>query len=142
MPLTLTHERPKPWPENPKTLGEHLLKRRKEAGKKQVEVAQELAIDEATYLHWEKDQTAPGAEHFPKIFGFLGYDPLPPPTTLGQQIARQRLRLGLSLDVAAASIGVDSGSMSRWERDLQHPKYRMEAVQRFLGQGVLPFKLD
>ena len=135
MPLTLNYERPKQWPENPKTLGEHLLRRRRELGKKQVEIAQELAVDENTYLHWEKDQTYPGADHFPRIFGFLGYDPLPAPTTLGQQIARQRLRLGLSLEAAAASIGVDSGSMSRWERGLQSPKYRMEAVELFL-RGV------
>ena len=89
VPVSLGALRPKNYVEDPKPLGEHLLKRRKEAGKKQVEMAQELEADEATYLHWEKDQTYPGAEHFPRIFRFLGYDPLPPVATPGQQIARE-----------------------------------------------------
>jgi DNA-binding transcriptional regulator YiaG len=52
---------------------------------------------------------------FPAIFGFLGYDPFPAPTTVSEKIAAKRRELGWSIKEAAKRIGVDEGTFSRWE---------------------------
>jgi DNA-binding XRE family transcriptional regulator len=44
-----------PYPRAPRTLGEHLKKRRCELGLRQKDAAQLLGVNEFTYLGWEKD---------------------------------------------------------------------------------------
>ena len=133
MPVTFRWTRPKPYPEHPKTLGEHLLKRRIESGKKQAEVASELAIDVGTYANWENDRTEPVTRYYPAIFRFLGYDPFPAPITLAERIASKRRMLGLSLKQAAQLVGVDEGTFLRWERGEWKPRMSGPAIERFLN---------
>jgi len=66
--------RPKP----PKTLGEHLRKRRREVGKRQSDVATELDVSTWTYLLWEQDRASPTVGQYPALIRFLGYDPHEP----------------------------------------------------------------
>jgi DNA-binding XRE family transcriptional regulator len=51
--------RPKPYPERPQTLGEHLLKHRAKAGLTQSQVARQLRVSTGTYLLWETARTTP-----------------------------------------------------------------------------------
>jgi DNA-binding XRE family transcriptional regulator len=92
-----------------------------------------LAVDETTYLHWEKGQTIPAIEHYPGIFRFLGYDPFPTPVTLAEQIGRKRRVLGLSISDAARLVGVDEGTFARWERGEWKPRMSQAKVDQFLA---------
>ena len=125
--------RPKPYPEHPTTLGEHLRKRRLQAGLLQREVAGQLGVDKETFATWEKGRCTPTVWYYPAIFSFLGYDPFPAPTTLPERIASQRRRLGLSLREAARKIGVDQGTLIRWESGEWKPRRSQDAVETFLA---------
>jgi transcriptional regulator with XRE-family HTH domain len=81
---------------------------------------------------WEQDRSTPSIRYYPAIFQFLGYDPFPEPTTLPQRIAAKRRQLGLTIEGAALSIGVDEGTLRRWESGEWKPRMSTEAVQRFL----------
>lgn len=115
VPLILKSQRSLGFAAQPKTLGEHLKKRRLEQELTQAEVGKTLATDEWTVGNWEKDKTFPAVRYFPAIFRFLGYDPFPKPTTLPEQLLARRRSLGLSMKKAAKKIGVDEGTFSKWE---------------------------
>src|SRR6185312_15956348 len=122
----------KACPAEPKTLGEHLLKRRMEQGLTQAQVGQELGTDEWTVGNWEKDRTFPAVRYFPAIFRFLGYDPFPEPITLSEKLLAKRRALGLSVKRAAIQIGVNEGTFARWERGEWKPLKSDALVRRFL----------
>jgi transcriptional regulator with XRE-family HTH domain len=132
VPFTLRWARLKAYPDHPKTLGEHLLKRRIERRLTQHQVSLQLLTKTETVLLWEQDRVRPSARYYPAIFGFLGYDPLPAPTDLAGRIGRKRLELGLSIKTAANLIGVDEGAFSRWERGEWKPRMSESAVRKFL----------
>ncbi len=96
-------------------------------------MAGELGVGIETYFLWEKDQTLPVVRYYPAIFGFLGYDPFPPPTTLPERIAAQRRRLGLTIKKAAEKAGVDEGTFAQWERGTWKPRLSGKVVQGFLA---------
>jgi transcriptional regulator with XRE-family HTH domain len=58
----------------------------------------------------------------PGIIRFLGYNPLPEANTFGERLVRQRTMLGLTQKETAQELGVDQGTLARWERDEQEPK--------------------
>ena len=130
--LVLRWVRPKPYAENPATLGDHLLKRRSETGLTQKSVARQLKVNIWTYLLWEKDRSKPTIRYYPAIFEFLAYDPFPAPVTLGARILRKRQQLGFSIRDAAKVLGVDEGTFGRWERGEWKPRLSGAVVTRFL----------
>ena len=76
VPLCLIASRPSAIPSHPRTLGEHLRKRRSELGLTQTEVAEQLGVGGATVSNWEADRLKPGPLRRPAIVAFLGYDAL------------------------------------------------------------------
>lgn len=52
----------------------------------------------------------------PAILHFLGYDPFPPPTTLGGRLLQARRKHGWSTSEAARQLGVDRTTWQDWER--------------------------
>lgn len=101
-------------------------------GKTQQQVSVGLLAKPDTYFLWENDLSKPEARWWPAIFAFLGYDPLSPPRSLGERLARKRLQLGLSIRKAAATLGVDEGTFSRWESEEWKPRLSGNVVKRFL----------
>jgi len=93
-PVTLRSLKPKDFRENPRTLGECLKKRRLEQGLLQRQTAAQIGVSVDTYRRWEMDQVAPYAPAWRRIISFLGYDPGPPPQTLGEQLRNRRRVLG------------------------------------------------
>lgn len=72
--------KPRPgYPEEPKTIGEHLKRRRLDRGLRQKDVARELGVDFKIYENWEQEKYEPEDRFFPAIIRFLGYDPSPAP---------------------------------------------------------------
>jgi len=69
----------------------------------------------------------------PVIIEFLGYNPLPEATTMAGRLVRQRTTLGLTQKQAAVTIGVDQGTLARWERGEREPAGKwLERVERSL----------
>jgi len=123
-----------PWAFVPSTLGQHLKKRRLELGLLQREVAQRLAVDQFTYLTWEKDRKIPWDRYAPALKAFLGYDPGPAPVSLPGRLKAKRRGLGLSRKAAARRLGIDEGTLYRWERGISEPKGRhAELIAQFIG---------
>jgi len=125
---------PKPYDFEPKTLGEHVRKKRLKMGLMQKEVAKQLGVVPWTILNWEKGHTEPPIVSIPAIVRFLGYDPFPEAKTLPQLLLAKRRAMGWSIKEAAREIGVDPCTWSKWERG-QTILYRRHRVliARLLG---------
>ncbi|UTP39748.1 helix-turn-helix domain-containing protein [Phenylobacterium sp. LH3H17] len=109
-------------------LSARLRLRRRELGLLQVEAARLMGVNEWTYTNWEKAYYEPLDRFYPAIIGFLGYEPWPEPTTLGEALQAERRRRGLPVKRAAALVGVDEGTWSRWERGEWKPMTRARDV--------------
>jgi transcriptional regulator with XRE-family HTH domain len=69
----------------------------------------------------------------PAIIRFLGYNPLPEANGWGERLVRHRTSLGLSQKEAALKLGVDPGTLARWERGEREPAGVLRTrVERFL----------
>jgi DNA-binding XRE family transcriptional regulator len=74
--LTLRVPFPCPgYPKEPRSVGEHLLKRRRDLGLTQGQVAQALGVNAGTVITSEKNRQAPSGRRLLAIIRFLGYDP-------------------------------------------------------------------
>ena len=70
------------------------------------------------------------------IVRFLGYNPLPAATSVGERLVRQRTTLGLTQKESANRIGVDAGTLARWEQGRREPTGAFLCrVERFLQGG-------
>jgi transcriptional regulator with XRE-family HTH domain len=70
----------------------------------------------------------------PAILRFLGYNPLPPGRTWAERLVNARTALGLSQKESAQKIGVDQGTLARWERGEREPTGGFAArATRFLA---------
>jgi transcriptional regulator with XRE-family HTH domain len=125
--------KPTPFPLEPKTLGEHLKKRRHELGLIQKDVAARLGICHETYIHWEKDQTTPYTASYGPLIAFLGYDPSPAPQSLGERILARRRELGLTGKQLAHILGWDERTVLKYECNEWVPKgEKLEQLNAFL----------
>jgi len=70
--LTLKGRKPPPYgyPTEPKSLGEHMKKRRMDLGLTQREVARRIGANPWTVANWEKGKTNPASRFLPEIDGF------------------------------------------------------------------------
>ena len=94
------------YPAEPKSLGEHIKKRRVDLGLLQREVAQQLGVDKWTVLNWERGKTGPDVRYYPAIITFLGYNPLPQGETFPERLKAARQTRGLSWKRLAQELGV------------------------------------
>jgi DNA-binding XRE family transcriptional regulator len=103
--------KPKGYPENPKTLAEHLRRRRMDLGMTQKEAAHRLGAGQWTVINWENGRTAPAIRFLPGINAFLGFDPFDLGTTFRQRIRNARWRLGLSQRHLASQLVLGGSSV-------------------------------
>jgi transcriptional regulator with XRE-family HTH domain len=120
-------------PAAPQTIGDHIRRRRLGLKMLQGEVAEQLGVDKASVFNWEANVGQPEIRFMPAIIRFLDYNPLPDAKSLAERLVRQRTTLGLSRDAAAMEIGVDAGTLARWERGEREPAGEsLRRVERFL----------
>ncbi|HUF35564.1 MAG TPA: helix-turn-helix transcriptional regulator [Gemmatimonadales bacterium] len=103
------------------TIGDHLRKRRLDLGLLQREVADRLGVDETTVTNWELNRTAPVLRFLPRIIAMLGFDPRAAGSTLAEQLVTCRTARSLSREAAAHILGVDPGTLWRWESGRRRP---------------------
>jgi transcriptional regulator with XRE-family HTH domain len=122
--VTLRGRKPRPgYPEEPKTLGEHLRKRRVDLGLRQKDAAERLGANPKTYENWEQEKYEPEFRFLPAIIEFLGYDPTPEPSTLRERIRAARHRQGISQEELARRLGIDPSTVTAWESGAVKKRY-------------------
>jgi DNA-binding XRE family transcriptional regulator len=101
----------------------------------QREVAGQFGVCEQCVFNWEGNTSQPEVRYMPAIIRFLGYNPLPSAKTLGERLVRHRTTLGSSQKEAAQEVGVDQGTLARWERGEREPVGALlNRVKSFLDQ--------
>lgn len=136
VPVTLKSLRKKDYSEHPKTLGEHLKKRRRELGLLQREAAARMGILTDTYLNWEKGHTEPAPSQFRPVVAFLGFDPSPPPKTLAERLEAKRRATGVTFGQVAKYLGWDEGTLTRY----LNGTWRIPAIRRAALEVLLSAK--
>jgi len=126
---------PAAYPQELKTLGDHLRKRRLDLRLLQREAAEEIRVDGTSIYNWENNRTSPSLRFVPKIVEFLGYVPYDiSERTLGERIVAARRLLGLTQKKLARRLGVDPSTLGRWERGEGQPSKRLlDRVMAFLN---------
>ena len=130
-------------PVEPKTVGDHIRKKRFSLKLLQRQVAETLGVDKACIYNWESNRSKPAVRHMPAIARFLGYDPLPEPESWAERLIHFRTSLGLKQRDFADRLGVDPCTLARWERGEREPTGSFEAsVIRVLtaSEGDRPVK--
>ncbi len=127
------------YPASPKSIGEHLRKRRKDLNLLQREVAALVGVDACTVFNWEAQSVEPNLRAWPAVIQFLGYDPRPPGGCIGDKLRLYREGLGLSLDDAAKKMGVNPSTVRKWEArsDAQQNHYSVPRIIAFIGYDIL-----
>jgi len=108
-------------PIEPKTVGDHIRRRRLQLHLLQRDVAERIGVDKTSIFNWEANTATPEIRYMPTIIRFLAYNPLPPAEGWAGQLLRRRTTLGLSQKQAARKLGVDAGTLARWERGEREP---------------------
>ena len=125
--ITLKGQKPPPkaYPQELKTLGDHLRKRRLDLKLLQRQVALTLGVEEATIWNWENNYSSPKLHYIPRIIQFLGYVPFNNQAkTLGERIVNYRRLSGITQKELAKSLGVAPTTLARWERNKGKPNKR------------------
>jgi site-specific DNA recombinase len=123
-------------PVAPQTVGDHIRKRRLGLKMVQKDVAEQLGVDKTSVFNWEANTSAPEIRYMPVIIGFLGYNPLPEAKGWGERLVRHRTTLGMTQKDAARQLGVDQGTLAKWERGEREPQGAfLGRVKRFLQDG-------
>ena len=137
--ISLKALKPKESDFEPRTLGQHLRKRRLLLKLTQKKVGKALGISPFTVLNLEKDRTEPPMKAYPTLIRWLGYDPSPAPKTLQERMRAVRRVNGWTIDQAARQMGVDPSSWGEWERTgrVAWPRYRLR-LEKFLSIGRGP----
>jgi hypothetical protein len=84
-----------------------------------------------TITNWESNESSPETHFIPAIIKFLGYDPLPPASSLPERLPTRHRVLGLSQREMADRMGIDSATLRGWEAGRHRPTgKRLEVIQR------------
>jgi DNA-binding transcriptional regulator YiaG len=114
VPLPDTRE----FPNELKTIGDHLKKARLERKMLIKDVLEILGVNRWTLRQWEQNILEPFVYQYPKIIAFLGYYPFTHETeTQGGKIKKYRFTQGLSMQEFGKLVGVAGCTVSTWERN-------------------------
>ncbi len=129
---------PRGYPQELKTLGDHVKKVRLDRGLVQDQVARELGVSGGTVQNWETNHTRVATRSMPQVVAFLGYDPCESESDhLGERIRALRERQGLSQVALAAKLGLNASTVVAWERDRVHKRFAKvrRRFEEFLAAG-------
>ncbi len=125
---------PKGYPKEIVTLGDHILAARLNRNLVQKKVAKIIGVNAWTVMIWEKNYHEPGFVHYPIIMNFLGYCPIQQAEHLGGWVKIHRFHRGLSQKETARLIGIDPGTLARYERcDCSPSGKYISMLKQFIG---------
>ena len=117
------------------TIGDYIRRARLDRRLRQIDVAAQIGADPLTVLNWETGATEPNFRFFPAITEFLGYNPFPPrmEAPINVRLKAHRLQTGLSQKKLAKLLGVDPGTIGKWEDEKTKPTEKsLKKILRFL----------
>ena len=122
------------YPDELKTIGDHIRKMRLDLGLYQKDVANLIGVKTETITYWEKNRVEPRISFIPKIIEFLGYIPLEIGESIPEQLIAYRKIRGLSREDAAADLGVYEFMWWKWEAGIIAPRSRrvIEKIDRLI----------
>lgn len=123
------------YPQEFRTIGDHLRKRRLDLRLGAKEVARTFGVRRDTYYGWEYGRFNPRNHRFSQIIDFLGYTPgdlLQP--FCGEILRKFRQLHGVNQKKLAAILGINHVTLYFLEHDKQRPS--MEIYQRILSTTV------
>jgi DNA-binding transcriptional regulator YiaG len=127
--VSLPKPKPNGYPTSPQTLGEHIKRKRLDRGISQAMAAQEMNVSEDCLSYWEQNRNHPRLYQYPAIIAFLGYYPFGHETeTLGGKIKRYKYEHGVSNEKLAKQLGVDEGTVAKWEQNRRVPKAKQYKI--------------
>lgn len=127
-----------------KQLGQRIRAKRLEWNMTRTELAPHLGVHAATLKNWEQEKFDVPDRHLPVVSGWLDAPITDRPkyvqsveptevTSIVEQMARERRRLGISQGKLANIIGVDQAQISRWEQLINLPDSdRLRSVVNWL----------
>ncbi len=115
-----------------------MRRRRLDLGLLQREVADRLGTDTSTITNWELGRTQPELRFLPGILRFLGYAPWAADGSIGDRLLAYRRERGITQEVMARRLGIDPGTLSRWERGLRVPTGRYARLAEALLERLAP----
>ena len=125
------------YPAKSKIVWRSYKKRRLELGLYQAQVGEILGVTECTVTNWEKNRSNSTLRCTPKTVEFLGYVPeTKPAKTMGQKIVRYQKLHGINQETMAKQLGVDPGTLERWERDENRPDVELMKRVESLVQSL------
>lgn len=134
------------YPKKPKTLGEHIKKRRFDLKLQQKDVAPLLGVCVQALRYWELGTALPKIACLPKILAFLGYDPRTTPKTMPERLVAYRAGRGWNQKRLAEELNVDPTTLARWETGKKKPWgiyiERVEALLPKPEQNDCEFKVE
>ena len=104
------------YPDQLESWGDHLRKKRLDLELEQKDVAKLIGVSEESIYNWENHRTTPRPRYLPKIIAFLGYIPYDPGLSPGERLRYMRQCLGYSQAAYARHLGIDPGTLGKWER--------------------------
>lgn len=115
-----------PWgyPQQPRTLGEQIRRRRMDHGLTQRILATRWGLQPETVASWERGLRNPSARQWPRVLELLGGDP-DAGGGGGDLLARlesARRRLGATRREFAELLGLSEGTISRWIAGRRRPR--------------------
>ncbi len=124
--LTLKAGRPKSYPKELNTLGDHLKKKRLDLGLLRKEVAHIIGVNTTTVRNWETNRFAPKIRYIPRIIHFLGYVPYRPSQSFSEWLRTCRTAAGLSQEKLATALKVNESTVAGWEQGRHMPTAKSE----------------
>jgi transcriptional regulator with XRE-family HTH domain len=149
-----------PVPREPKTIGEHLRKRRLELGIFQSKAACLLGVSTVTLSRWECDKVYPTWPQQPAVATYLGFDPFTNPTlgspkgnetqgvdflspeapaNLGHAIIRHCMIVRKTRHQIAKELGLSPKTVWNWQVGRRQPSALLrKRIVAFLKVGEAP----
>ncbi|WP_353959461.1 helix-turn-helix transcriptional regulator [Mucilaginibacter flavus] len=102
---------------DPKTIGEHIRKKRIQSNCAQKELADKLGVSENTINAWELGHTNPSTHYYPAIIAYLGYYPFEHETeSCAGKLKQIRHCKGLTFEQCATLFSISEDAAMRWEK--------------------------
>jgi transcriptional regulator with XRE-family HTH domain len=130
--------KPKGYPNEIITLGDHLRRRRLDLGLTQQQLAIKIKASKASIVSWEMNRYEPGVRYIPGIVSFLGYFPYVPTTSSGIWLQQCRRCNGYSQEKLAKVMGSDESTIAAWERGIRSPaRNSLRKLRQVFGSVAL-----
>jgi transcriptional regulator with XRE-family HTH domain len=129
--------KPKGYPNEPNSLGDHIRKKRIDLGLTQAQVAFRIRASKASIVSWEMNRHEPEVRYIPRIVRFLAYFPYLPTDRFATWLYQCRQCNGYSQENLARVMGSDESTIAGWERAEHLPSRKsFEKLRRIFGSAA------